>query len=158
VQVFATSPNPILCARVLDDKRVVKMVLESAQMLSTVRYLRGDPHPYRPTHENHPLVKWVAADPRNEHWLLRHFVALSAEYTHRYCRTHLSAEKFDVVKAIDTDLSDLMPLPLGFCNCSGVELDDVHEAYKQCLINKWKNDKRPPQWTNREAPSWNGLT
>lgn len=54
------------------------MVLETAQILCTAH---GGP--YRPTHKNHPCVKW-AKDRKNAAWLLRLGLALAREYTRRF--------------------------------------------------------------------------
>lgn len=44
MNIFAVDPDPFKCAAYLDDKRVVKMILESAQMLCTaIRMMSGEP-------------------------------------------------------------------------------------------------------------------
>lgn len=48
MNIFATSSNPRDCAQSLDDKRLVKMTLETTQILSTVMHLSGHAGPYRP--------------------------------------------------------------------------------------------------------------
>lgn len=62
MNIFATSPDPTACAQALDDKRVVKMVLESAQVICTVLNSRGIPTPYRSTHEHNPITLWSHDD------------------------------------------------------------------------------------------------
>lgn len=41
MNIFATDPCPIKSAQFLDDKRVIKMILESAQMLCTALHQLG---------------------------------------------------------------------------------------------------------------------
>ena len=51
----------IASAKSQDNYRVVKMILESTQMLcTTINELAGEQvTPYRSTHKNHPSTKWV---------------------------------------------------------------------------------------------------
>ena len=104
MNIFVTDPDPVISAQTLCDKHVVKMVLESAQMLSTAwrepNDLRStefsskyaDEHElYKTAHPNHPCSIWVRQARENYKWLYRHFVALCDEYTHRYGKSHASA-------------------------------------------------------------------
>jgi len=137
MNIFATDPCPIKCAQYLDDKRVVKMCLETAQILSTVC---GEG--YRPTHKNHPVVKW-AKD--NYGWTLEHFMALSNEYYLRYGKIHKcnSLLKTFIDNRIET-------LGTPFVNCTTYKhIPDVHMAYKLYLNDKWDTDKREPTWYRR---------
>ena len=63
MNIFASHPDALKCAQYLDDKRVVKMVLETAQMLSTAIQLDSDYDykdlVYKPTYANHPCNVWV---------------------------------------------------------------------------------------------------
>lgn len=90
MNIFYVHSNPTIAARSLCDKHVVKMILESAQILCTVQHLWGNKAPYRPTHKNHPCVKWAANNLHNYEWLLEHAKALSIEYTYRYGKIHKS--------------------------------------------------------------------
>ena len=96
MNIFVTDPDPVISAQTLCDKHVVKMVLESAQMLSTAwrdfstKY-SDDNELYKTAHLNHPCSIWVRQARENYKWLYRHFVALCDEYTHRYGKSHASA-------------------------------------------------------------------
>ena len=90
MNIFATDPDPIISALALDDKRVVKMTLESAQIICSALILRGLTAPYKPTHLKHPCVMWAAESIHNISWLLRHHVALAHIYSHIYGRVHSS--------------------------------------------------------------------
>ena len=82
------------------DRHVVKIILESAQLLSTAhRELDGnewaDSHSlYKTTHKNHPSAVWARSGKPHYDWLYDHFVALCNEYSYRYGKIHLSDEKF----------------------------------------------------------------
>lgn len=143
MNIFASFACPVLSARYLDDKRVVKMVLESAQLLSTAITTRGGKGPYRSTHVNHPCSIWARSSVANYKWLLEHFVALTVEYHCRYGKVHkcvhLYPELLDGIRYIP----DGLPTPLP--NCTTLKhLSDTHYAYRKYLQHKWANDKRLP--------------
>jgi len=94
MNIFAVNENPKIAARELCDKHVVKMILESAQLLSTCqREMAGDKCSdvfYKSTHKNHPSSIWTRANARHYHWLYNLFYYLCEEYEKRYNKTHLT--------------------------------------------------------------------
>ena len=160
MNIFVTDENPCIAATHLDDKRVVKMVLESAQMLCTALHINNASHlaKYKSTHINHPSNVWCRETHLNYSWLLMHFKALATEYNIRFNKEHKSFELFD-------DLyKGIKHIPKGkitpFANCAaradmGISykhLNDVHEAYRLYLIDRWATDKVKPKWTKRTRP------
>lgn len=152
MNIFATDPSPIKSAQYLDSKRVVKMVLESAQMLSTAITLNGGCGWYKIAHKNHPCTKAVANNSTNYKWLLNHFIALCNEYTKRYHKVHKCAQYVQQAK----DGIKYIPYndTLELVNCAankenGINykhIDDVYLAYKLYLCDRWETDKRTPKW------------
>lgn len=152
VNIFVTDPCPKLSAKFLDDKRVVKMVLESAQMLSTAITECGGTAPYKTTHKNHPCNVWARKTRANYLWLLNHFIALATEYTNRYQKVHKS---FNLLPQL---IAGAAHIPNGgltpFANCAanaelGINykhMDDIPTAYQLYLNDRWDNDKRTPTW------------
>jgi hypothetical protein len=148
MNIFATSPDPILCAQALDDKRVVKMVLETGQIISSAHCLLGIRAVYRPTHLHHPCVLWAAADRTHLLWTLQLLKALSDEYTFRYGREHLTWTKY---RGVAPPASPVMPRY--FVNVTRhSSLNNVHLAYRLHLRDKWSLSK--PKWTRRGLPDW----
>lgn len=113
--IFAVESDPFAAARALCDRHVHKMVLETAQILSTVhRLLDGTPHIeltskghkktvyrlpnpldsaiYQATHRNHPCVVWARTSHSNYEWLMWHGLELGDEYLKRYGKVHKSAK------------------------------------------------------------------
>lgn len=90
MNIFAVEENPKEAARSLCDKHVVKMILESAQIMATVARSRGFESPYRSTHAKHPCTLWAGRHPANWVWLAVHADALGQEYTERYGKIHKS--------------------------------------------------------------------
>ena len=86
------------------DRHVVKMPLETAQILCTALHRYGIAAPYRPTHAKHPSVLWAGDSLAHWRWLRRFGRALCREYSHRYGRRHASE---DIINA----LPETPPIP-----------------------------------------------
>lgn len=114
MNIFYIHKDPEVAAQAMTDKHVIKMILESAQLLCTAhRVLDGhevkvkskngrnlkkwkhdnetyDNSLYKSTHVNHPSAIWVRESSANYNWLYKHFIALGNEYKKRYNKTHKS--------------------------------------------------------------------
>jgi hypothetical protein len=88
MNIFVLDKNPQNAAIMMCDKHVVKMIVETAQMLCTVARNNGHDAPYRSTHARHPCTLWAAETRGNWDWLVQHGMALCSEYTRRYGKTH----------------------------------------------------------------------
>lgn len=88
MNIFYFSHNINLNAKLLDDKRLVKMVLETTQLLSNALFLNGQVPAYKPTHLKHPCSIWAARSSKNWIWLKEYGLALANEYTKRYGKIH----------------------------------------------------------------------
>lgn len=143
MNIFVTSLCPVESAAALDDKRVIKMILESAQMLSMWLRAQGLPAPYKDTHRTHPCTQWVLAHNANAAWLYRHFIALCHEYTTRYGKIHKCAMQphWAPLACLDHDSQ-----PDTFVNCTTYRDCPVCLAYQKYLNDKWDTDKRTPTW------------
>jgi len=95
MNIFYLHQNPEQAARYQYNKHVVKMILESAQMLCTAHHVYGFPEdvPYKQAHLNHPSTIWCRQNRHNYMWLYKHMIALGDEYTRRYGKTHMSITK-----------------------------------------------------------------
>lgn len=99
MNIFYLDKDPYIAAQAMTNKHVVKMILESAQLLSTAHHmLDGDGAKYKDkiykkTHYNHPSAVWVRQSQENYAWLYSHFLALSTEYTKRYDKIHMTYQK-----------------------------------------------------------------
>lgn len=153
MNIFVTDPLASASAQVLDDKRCIKMILESAQLLSGAIILKGGVGTYRVTHKNHPCAVWARENESNYLWLVRHFQSLCREYTRRFNKIHACE------KMIHGFMSQSHLMPKGtitpFKNCTIFkDVDDTYLAYRLALTEKWMKDLRPPKWTNAEQPYW----
>jgi hypothetical protein len=93
MNIFYLAHNPSDCAQLHCDKHVVKMILETAQLLSTAHHELGSTGPYKVTHRNHPSAVWVRSGIKQYQWTYKLLKALSEEYTERYSKVHLTWEK-----------------------------------------------------------------
>lgn len=149
MNIFVTSPDPLECAKYLDDKRVNKMAVESAQMLSTVLRELGvdDDRLYKSTHKNHPCTVWAGISRSNYLWLMAHLKGLTDEFQYRFGKEHACAKLLSVFRELSVHV------PMGtstlFPNCTThhKHIDCVYKAYQQELDWKWQNDKMLPRWT-----------
>lgn len=89
MNIFVLSENPVEAAQMQCDRHVVKMVLESAQLLSACcHHHKIEGVPLKATHIAHPCAAWVRMSMDNYEWLWDHMVALMWEYTRRYGKVH----------------------------------------------------------------------
>jgi hypothetical protein len=95
MNIFYLHKDPVIAAKVQYNKHVVKMILESAQMLCTAHhhYDENTDVPYKKAHYNHPSTIWTRESDEHYMWLFDHMVALGKEYTKRYGKVHLSINK-----------------------------------------------------------------
>lgn len=121
MNIFHLHENPVVCAQLMTNSHVIKMILESAQILSTAhRILDGtmkighsktgrkqtqwihnkyDDILYKATHANHPSSQWCRLTSANYQWLYDHFIALCNEYTKRYNKVHATQAQLAEVLA-----------------------------------------------------------
>lgn len=149
MNIFVLDLNPMRAAQAHCDKHVVKMCLEYAQILSTVASLRGVNTPYKPTHKNHPCVKWAAESPANYAWLYSLAIETGREYTARYGRVHKST-----LALIELPEPGAQPTPTWFALAMPDEFktDDPVESYR----NYYRGAKRDFASYRAPAitPSW----
>ena len=112
MNIFVTDYCPIQSARNLPDKHIVKMPLETCQMLAIIysdwyygvgKLYKQDGTPYRTQHgafRKHPCTIWAAANPYNLAWLIRHGYALCHEYNLRYNKVHTCLDVIEQAERI----------------------------------------------------------
>jgi len=144
MNIFILDSNPYRAAEMQFDKHIVKMALETAQILSTI-----NGGPYKPTHEKHPCVKWANEFIGNYNWLVDHGIAICNEYKYRYNKQHKCE---DIIYSLEEPLVDI---PEG---CSPFVLC-MPDQYKQNLAVDsyrayYKSKASFAKWTRRSQPDW----
>ena len=153
MNIFILSQDPTLAAQYQCDKHVVKMVLESTQILSTVQSKFGIETKYKPTHSKHPCVLWAGESLANYLWLVTHAKALSEEYTYRYGKIHACHEL--IVGPLSTpppieqiNLTEFVQCMPDQYKISG----DAVQAYRNYYMGEkadfavWNKTRKAPVW------------
>ena len=166
MNLFVLDTDPDLAVQGLDDKRLGSALREACQMMSVAaqRWSRtpvevGAGAAYRPSHQGHPVTLWVGATVSNFNWTLRYGWAMSNEWQHRYGTWHSAADRLPYLATFVSCLPAGPLLPFqNSARHGGLGLDFSHlpvpESYRVYLQERWKTDKRPPTFRNREWPKW----
>ena len=157
MNIFYLDSDPKICAQYHCDKHVVKMILETAQMLSTAHHvLDGDDAIdgiYRSTHKNHPSSVWVRSCEGNYNWTWLLFMHLLNEYTARYDKTHATQRLLDTLKATPKNISTVVQFSQP-PQCMP-EQYKVKDASMQAYRNYYMGEKATfALWRNSDTPSW----
>lgn len=149
MNIFVLDNNVELSAQYHCDKHVVKMILETAQLLCSAH--EPGVAPYRRTHYNHPCSKWVRTTTGNYLWLADFGLALCREYTHRYGKRHKSQ---DVIEWAEESIPD--SIPLGDLTPFAQAMPDQFKHVNTVLAYRryYNNKQIDMRYTNREAPQW----
>jgi len=160
MNIFYLDERPRVAAQYHCDKHVVKMILESAQILCTVANRYGIDTPYKPTHKNHPSVLWAGESKHHAEWLWRLLIELNCEYRYRFNKSD-NHKSFDVIMnklLLYSEIGLFAAMP-----------DNGFTEPPQCMPplfripghtvaayrNYYARDKRHLHaWTGREQPYW----
>ena len=152
MNIFYLSDSYSTAAKYHCDKHVVKMILETAQILCTVRHEKGSTltPSYRSTHKKHPSVLWVMENISHYEWLCNLGLALCEEYTSRYNKVHKSEQiiKECIYDPPNIENGSFSPPPQ--CMPEQYHCNDTVEAYRKYYVGekrdfcKWKT--QTPEW------------
>ena len=178
MNIFYLDHDVKKCAEMHNDKHVVKMILEYAQLLSTAhrvldgtivvglsktgrkqsRYVLPDNREsllYSATHLNHPSAVWVRKSKQNYLWLANMLIALCEEYTHRYGKIHKVERDglcYVLLKNIPYSIIDsdfTQPTP-AMPDVVKIPGDSI-KSYRNYYIN---NKTHLANWKKRTTPEW----
>ena len=160
MNIFYLDKDPIIAAQMSCDKHVVKMILESAQMLcSTHRVLDGDEIAdskgmYKMAHKNHPSTIWVRSSPDHYAWLYNHMLALMKEYTFRYGKHHATERLIEPLRPAPSKLAleewvEFVDPPQ--CMPEECKDEDTVLAYQKYYIVEKSGFAT---WKKRSIPEW----
>ena len=180
MNIFILDSDPVTAAQLQCDKHVVKMIVESAQMLSTAHrmldgYVEKRPsksgkrmvnylvHPdsnlentlYKAVHHGHPCTVWTMESYANYAWHYHHFIALLEEYEYRYGKEHKSKFLVDVFRTPPKNIpiNDGTQFKLAMqSNPECIALVDPVKAYRAFYQTKQYRFKMV--WTKRDIPEW----
>ena len=180
MNIFYLDKDPIVAAEMSCDKHVTKMILESAQLLSTCHRVQDGTEYYDKTangrkikrwrHPNknmdailykagwikHPSTLWLFESAYNYLWLYKHFMALNEEWKKRYGHKvdHLAVQK----------LGELLKHPPTNSKINKIATDIKPAMPEYCKVHgnpvesyrKYYREEKKHlhKWTNREVPEW----
>ena len=178
MNIFLLDWDPVKAAQLQCDKHVCKMIVESAQMLSTAhRLLDGQSYYgttkngrkilrhdigernhlfYKAVHTKHPSTVWTTESDKNYDWHYKHFVALCKEYTYRYGRIHSTEEKMSEILAKPPKNIPKTDSMTKF----KLAMSEFPECIKECPVESYqrfyvtKQERFKMVWTKREIPLW----
>ncbi len=142
------------CVKYHVDKHVIKMILETAQLLCTAIWIMGGEAPYKKTHVNHPCTIWARKSKHNWIWLRRFGLYLCKEYTYRYGKIHKTQKILEQLKCPNLPVTSFTEPPQCMPEEYKVEGNTV-QAYR----NYYNGEKRRMfSWkgkiNGRKIPSW----
>ena len=163
MNIFYLYDNPVMSAEAPPDKMLVKMPLETAQMLCTAhRELDGNEYAdevglYKRAYWNHPCTVWARESSGNYSWLYAHFLALGTEYTFRYGKEHASISKLaKPLMKFPKNIKLGKMTPLAQAMPDKYKHKDPIVAYRRYVVNekhyaKWEKGRPMPNWWHKEA-------
>lgn len=151
MNIFFLDYDTKKCAQYHCDKHVVKMILETAQLLCGAHWATGSEAPYKLSHKNHPCSIWVRESQSNYLYLCDLGLELCKEYTYRYGKRHKSQQiiewcvtnKLNICDKGFTEPPKAMP--------DECKLESVIDSYRNYYI---KEKKSFAKWKNRNVPEW----
>lgn len=176
MNIFYLDHDAKQCAEWMVNRHVVKMILETAQLLCTAhRVLDGELYHsltktgrkakrwrlndsredlfYSATHINHPSAIWARQSVENYLWLVDHFFALGDEYRYRYNKVHKTIFKLGYeIQAPPFNLKNWDWTPMPSCmDKQYIISDDPIVNYRNYYMN---GKKHIHAWKRRDPPEW----
>ena len=161
MNIFFLHILPQICAEMHIDKHVVKMILETTQLLCSAHYMANENNTpiytpcYKLTHKNHPSSIWTRESKENYKWLCELGKELCKEYTYRYGKIHKCQAYIEDLAQHVPNLPDLEFTQPRQAMPNMYKDDDSIEAYRQYYffgkikIHSWKG-----KISGRPTPEW----
>lgn len=159
MNIFYLDYDLTKCAQAHGDKHVVKMILEHAQLLSSVHHILdsdrvSDYSAYGLTHKNHPSAIWARESLENYMWLYALTEELHIEYQYRY-GSHKVHKSWEVIKNLPfpffMENIGITPFRKAIADERIKAIEDPVEAYRE-YYRVHKRDLAV--WTGRKQPEW----
>lgn len=176
MNIFVVDRNPRQAAADLCNKHVVKMIVETAQMLSTAhrvldgtesirlskigRKIKHWQHPdvewderlCLATMVNHPCTKWAMQSSENYEWLFDHGTGLLNQYTRRYGKVHSMYNLYgDLLFFTPKNIEQGSLTPFAQAMPDQYRNEDPVTAYRNYYIGE---KRRFAKWQNALTPVW----
>lgn len=151
MNIFVLDTDIEAAAQMAVDRHVVKMPLESVQLLCSACHLGGVAAPYKLSHRNHPCAVWTRASAENYDWLVRFAYQQFREYLFRYGKTHASLAVLEFCDANRPRLPSVGLTPFALAMPDQYKTACPIESYRRYYVGE-KSDLR--SYKKRQPPSW----
>lgn len=157
MQIFLLDKDPAKAAQALSDVHVIKMCLETAQILSTILKIKAIDRPFylpKPYNTKHPVITAVDT-PAKLNWLVEYNLELQLEYHRRFNKLHAYFQIHHIYAnklytyGVAADCSGMARVFTNFTT-DKPDLIEAHRCYyrfKKTQIKRWK-------YTRSEEPKW----
>ena len=157
MNIFVLDKNPYVAAEMHCDKHVVKMILETAQMLSTAHHIYESPYVsqvYKKAHVNHPCTIWIRESTMNYDWAWKLFQGLNLQFVMRRNKEHESWKKLSHILGTTPEGMPCKGLtPFAQAMPEEFKRDDAVEAYRAYYMGA-KSGFAKWEWPNAKTPFW----
>jgi hypothetical protein len=159
MNIFVLSFNPKEAAEYHCDKHVVKMILETAQLLYTCHWIlnaEGLPeHAYKKSHVNHPCGIWLRESLSNYKWLCELGKYLCEEYTFRYGKIHKTQSHLSwLMQNPPASLPDVGITEIRLAMPNEYKVPNPVESYRNYYRENKLKVRNIVKYTKREWPEW----
>ena len=165
MNIFVLDKDPYVSARMMCDKHIPKMVVESAQMMASALRRHGATDedmpltksgtPYKGGYKHHPCTVWAGDSWHNFDWLANHAIGLLGEYYMRFGKEHACSEAIGQMNGMSWRLPNGRLTPFAQAMPDEFKQEDAVQAYRayyHCkTFAKWEKGTPAPDW-------WMGVT
>ncbi len=155
MNIFVLDKNPRIAAQMHCDKHCVKMILETAQMLSTAHRVYDTPQAenlYKQAHLNHPCTKWIRESGANYRWAWTLYHELLVEFVRRRGKHHKSGELIHDLAHTPHGMPEIgltpfaQAMPLEYKRSCAVEAYRAYYIGDKAEIAEWNWGRPTPDW------------
>jgi hypothetical protein len=153
MNIFLLDYDVKKCAQSHVDKHVVKMILETAQLLCGVHWITDSQSaaPYKLSHKNHPCSIWTRESLSNYLYLCELGLELCYEYTYRYGKRHKSQDVIEWCVVNKPNIEDKGFTEPAKAMPDEYKVDDAVESYRNYYCGAKSGFA---SWKGREIPEW----
>ena len=167
MNIFVLDTDPIKAAHMHCDQHLNKMILESAQMLSTWAYTafpKTRSFIYKPSYENHPCTVWLKKSTDNRIWTILLANSLNNLRENQGYTRHSSMDIIDICEDCigHKDFPDLYTPPQMWEFCGPLQyklrpdltIPQKYQLYYRQKYKQWLDTPRPMSYKNRPIPAF----
>jgi uncharacterized protein YbaA (DUF1428 family) len=163
MNIFVLDENPVTAAKYMDDVRVPKMCVESAQMMASALRRHGvtDEYmpltkagkPYKGGYKHHPCTVWAGDSRANFQWLADHALGLLNEYFARFNNFHACHGPILLMKSMHSKIPEGDLTTFAQAMPDEYKDDDVVKAYRSYYKSK-QYSKGGVRYVRTDVPTW----